>query len=296
MLFAQWKAVLPNKRPFKRSDRVCERHFEKNDILTTWDHNINGVLHKLERGKAKLKPKSVPCLKLDDKSNMISPNIARNSRNNVRQEFRKRKPDLINLVGQNTRIPATTTNNVEVGTCKMTRRNFLRPAPVQDLLQQPTEQQPQKEKEEKLVSSEHLSVLQEDTPDPAIDDSTEEVEDSSFEFIFDDVYEVVLPCTMYGIHRDPARKFIVFSRFDVDTMSVTKALYVDHRLQAKIFINNVSILCERLPELTVELLTSMLSQLDAQKLCQSYTAVSTTSSHCNVVAIEGTDYCNACAQ
>lgn len=295
MLFDQWKAVLPTKRPFKRSDRVCERHFKKNDILTTWDHNINGVLHKLERGKAKLKPNSVPCMNLDDKSNMISPTMPRNSRNNVRQEIRKRTPDLINLVGQNVRIPATTTNIVKEETCQMARRNFLRPAPVEDLMHIPIEQPPPKEN--KLLPTEQLSVIQEDTSTiSAIDNCTEDLEDSSFEFIFDDVYEVVLPCTMYGIHRDPARKFIVFSRFDVDTMSVTKALYVDHHLQAKIFINNVSILCERLPELTVELLTNMLSQLDAQKLCQSYSVSTTSDHHCNVVAIEGADYCNACAE
>lgn len=292
MLFEQWKAVLPHKRPFKRSDRVCERHFQKNDILTTWDHNINGVLHKLERGKAKLKPNSVPCLNLDDKSNMISPAIPRNSRNNVRQEIRKRTPDLINLVGH-VRIPANTTHIVEVETRQMTRRNFLRTAPVENLMQQTVEQLPQNE--EMLVPTEQRSVTQEDTPISAIDNSAEELEDSSFEFIFDDVYEVVLPCTMYGIHRDPARKFIVFSRFDVDTMSVTKALYVDHRLHARIFINNVSILCERLPDLTVEVLTNMLSQLDAQKLCQSYRASTTSGHQCDVVALEGTDYCNACA-
>lgn len=289
MLFDQWKAVLPNKRPFKRSDRVCERHFLKHDILTTWDHNINGVLHKLERGKAKLKPNSVPCLNLDDKSNMISPTTPRNSRNNGKQAIRKRAPDLINLVGQDIRTPATNTNIGKLESCPTTRRNFLRPAPVVDLMQKSLEQSTQKD--EILLPTEQVSVIQKDTPTSTIHDSTEDVENSSFEFIFDDVYEVVLPCTMYGIHRDPDRKFIVFSRFDVDTMSVTKALYVDHSLQARVFINNVSILCEQLPELTVELLTNMLSQLDAQKLC-----LSTKSDLCNVVAMEGVDYCNACAQ
>lgn len=287
-MFAQWKAVLPNKRPFKRSDRVCERHFQKNDILTTWDHNINGFLHKLERGKAKLKPNSVPCLNLDDKSNMITPNTARNNRNNVKQEIRKRTPDLINLV----RIPATTTNFVEVEKCQMTSRTFLRSAAVDNVVKEPSKKQPQIE--DKLVPTEQVSTIPEDVPVVANDDeATEEMEDSSFEFIFDDVYEVVLPCTMYGIHRDPARKFIVFSCFDVNTMSVTKALYVDHRLHAKVYINNVSVLSEQLPELTVELLTNMLSLLDSQKLCQSY---GVSADHCNIVAIEGSNYCNACTQ
>lgn len=41
-------------------DRVCERHFNKEDIQTTWDHVINGELLQMERGKPKLKSNAIP--------------------------------------------------------------------------------------------------------------------------------------------------------------------------------------------------------------------------------------------
>lgn len=65
-IFAQWKAVLPKKREFKRMDRVCERHFNVEDIQKTWDHIINGELHQLLRDKPKLKENAVPSLNLNN--------------------------------------------------------------------------------------------------------------------------------------------------------------------------------------------------------------------------------------
>ena len=66
---------MPKKREFKEQDRVCERHFRKSDIITTWDHVINGVLHQLPRGKPRLNPTAIPELNLpviDDKLCIVS--------------------------------------------------------------------------------------------------------------------------------------------------------------------------------------------------------------------------------
>lgn len=59
-IFNSWVEVLPKKRPFKKIDRVCEHHFDESDIIKTWDHIINGKLHRLDRGKPKLKCNAVP--------------------------------------------------------------------------------------------------------------------------------------------------------------------------------------------------------------------------------------------
>lgn len=40
--FESWKRRLFNKREFRETDRVCERHFDKTQILTHWEHIIDG--------------------------------------------------------------------------------------------------------------------------------------------------------------------------------------------------------------------------------------------------------------
>lgn len=49
-LFDAWSKVLPNKRPLKAHDRVCERHFEDGDIIQFWESTINGQIHQTPRG------------------------------------------------------------------------------------------------------------------------------------------------------------------------------------------------------------------------------------------------------
>lgn len=60
----KWKQILPKKREFKWTDKVCERHFEDKFIVTTWDHIIEGKLHQVERNKPKLKPDAIPTLNI----------------------------------------------------------------------------------------------------------------------------------------------------------------------------------------------------------------------------------------
>ena len=38
--------------------------------------------------------------------------------------------------------------------------------------------------------------------------------ESIFEELYDNIYEVELPCTLWGVHREPDRKFAAFSRFE----------------------------------------------------------------------------------
>lgn len=125
------------------------------------------------------------------------------------------------------------------------------------------------------------------------------IDDSFFDFIYDDVYEVVLPTTMYGIHRDPDRKFIVFSLFDAEKMTTIKSLYVNDRLQAKMSIDSVIIETGTFPELTVDVLTNMLAQMDAQKLCEAYDDrrnEDDSKEQCLVLTTDGSDLCEGCSQ
>lgn len=61
-----WQNALPKRRPLKRTDRICNRHFDPSDVLTHWDHTINGKVVKMERDKVMLKPNAVPSLNLSE--------------------------------------------------------------------------------------------------------------------------------------------------------------------------------------------------------------------------------------
>lgn len=103
------------------------------------------------------------------------------------------------------------------------------------------------------------------TPDNHDSDTALEEErarQAIFESIYDDIYEVVLPSTLWGIHRDPERKFIVFSEFDVSTMDTAKLLHISDTCQLKAFIHKIEVELAKRDQLSVELLTETLGELD----------------------------------
>lgn len=79
-----------NKRAFRETDRVCERHFDRSQILTHWDHVIEGKLYQLEREKPKIKPSAVPYLNLPDQQTDLIQSAAKR-RTGHATEIKKRK-------------------------------------------------------------------------------------------------------------------------------------------------------------------------------------------------------------
>lgn len=59
-IFIAWKKRLYNKREFRPKDKICERHFTKDQIVTHWDHFIDGANVQLQRDKPKLKATAIP--------------------------------------------------------------------------------------------------------------------------------------------------------------------------------------------------------------------------------------------
>lgn len=89
--FEQWKNVLFNKREFRETDRVCERHFDGNQILTHWEHIINGEVHQIEREKPKIKADAIPYLNLPNTEDAVLP------QKRSHKEPKKRKQNLTNV-------------------------------------------------------------------------------------------------------------------------------------------------------------------------------------------------------
>lgn len=115
-----------------------------------------------------------------------------------------------------------------------------------------------------------------------------------FESIFDDVFEVVLPTTLWGIHRDPERKFIAFSEFDANSMTTVKLLYVSSTLELKTFLHNVELQKSKRTDLSVETLTTSLNELDDTRACETL-KLGLNLVECQIVVEEG-DYCRTCTK
>lgn len=92
----------------------------------------------------------------------------------------------------------------------------------------------------------------------AHDDKKREV----FTEIYDDVCKVELPSTLWGIHKDPESQFIAFTMFDINQMKCSKVLKITDIYKMEIHVNGVEKSCEILNELSVDILTDLLRELD----------------------------------
>lgn len=91
-----------------------------------------------------------------------------------------------------------------------------------------------------------------------------------FETLYDDIYDVTLPSTLWGLHRDIERKFIVFSFFDSNAKSTTKTLYIDDTLSYVIKVGSKVLLSDSLPEITTEFIGELLNKIEKYYLCKNY--------------------------
>lgn len=87
-----------------------------------------------------------------------------------------------------------------------------------------------------------------------------------FETLFDEVYEVELPSTLWGIHRDLDRTFIAFTEFSKDSMNVRKYLFIDQSLQYRMSVGQRTMQSGILPAASTEAITELLTKLDEIKV------------------------------
>lgn len=83
-----------------------------------------------------------------------------------------------------------------------------------------------------------------------------------FDGLYDDIFEVELPSTLYGMHRDPDRTFIAFTLIDPITICTAKALHVDRRLCSKLILQGQTVSSTLHDNLTVEEINNILCTLD----------------------------------
>lgn len=47
-------------------------HFKSDDIISTFDHCINGQILKIQRDRPRLKPNALPCLEMTSEQELVS--------------------------------------------------------------------------------------------------------------------------------------------------------------------------------------------------------------------------------
>lgn len=156
-----------------------------------------------------------------------------------------------------------------------------------------------------IVLQETLYELRDDRDDPMKSNERTNIQTGEqmydcvdvtlFDGIYEDIYEVTLPNTLWGIHRDPNRTFIVFSYFDEKTSSTSKLIRLDNGMNAQgwnthIYIRG-KVVNKYLSNLSIEYLTDLVNQVDEYRICEKFDS----NSKCGVVAVER-NLCTHCHQ
>lgn len=237
-LLNQWIAVLPHKkRTFKAHDRVCERHFDEADIVQFWESTINGQVHLTKRDKPKLRENAVPSKNLPS---------ADESPLKPQEEQNKRS-----------------------GRAKILSQQIIKPA-KRKLKSEDEEPAIQWVKIENIVPfTEEVTDMKKIIEEAEIEFNLSTENQEIFESLYDGAFDVILPSLLWGIHRDPDRKFMAFSEFNQKTMSNCKLLHITDGLRCSTFINNnlkSSKMLEVEEQATCHFLSSMLEELDKEPL------------------------------
>lgn len=70
-------------------------------------------------------------------------------------------------------------------------------------------------------------------------------------------------CVSVGIHRDPEeRQYIAFTMFDAIQMKCSIAVKITNTFELNVFVNGTQTSTETLNELSVDVLTKLLNQLN----------------------------------
>lgn len=135
-----------------------------------------------------------------------------------------------------------------------------------------------------------------------------------FEMLYDEVFEVTLPSTLWAIQRfvvfshifyknkvnqfyscrDPEKKFIVFSCFDEKCMGNLKTIFLDNKNISKLFIRQKCVLEDKIEVFTTEHINNLLEEMDSYKVCAGIYSKDYQS--CDGLSTDDDAYCNICKE
>ncbi|XP_050073030.1 uncharacterized protein LOC126561129 [Anopheles maculipalpis] len=210
--FEEWRLALPKHRPLRPHDRVCEKHFKPTDIQRAWTYHIEGKTKKLLRMIPVLLPDAIPSI-----FNVVKPDAGTVATGKKR---RKKSPE------------RSEEENVIV---------------VVESTSQPVEEPVDREQSMVIFieESESMDVNKPDVVTPSENGAVESLgtemdggeKETIFEELYDNIFEVELPSTLWGVHREPDRAYVAFSRFGWcqrdGNMSRSVSLLIDSALEVR---------------------------------------------------------------
>lgn len=224
-------------------DRICERHFTKDQILTHWDHIIDGKLVQLGREKPRLKDNAIPQLNLEVRLLHTKRTRAQTSKKSKTIQVKQE------TVETDDRLEGMDESNDDVS------ENHS------EMISASDEEVVDVTIEKLTPAGTAADVKSEGNGDNGDANAKQKI----FEAIYDDIYEVVLPNTLWGIHRDPDQKFIAFTQFDPVKMNCGKLLLVSNTFRIRASVGGVEISNETVTALSVESISKALGELDEQQ-------------------------------
>uniref|UniRef100_A0A182PP54 THAP-type domain-containing protein n=1 Tax=Anopheles epiroticus TaxID=199890 RepID=A0A182PP54_9DIPT len=183
--FEEWRQVLPAHRPLRSHDRVCEKHFKPEEIQRDWTYQIGGHTKKLMRAKPVLLPDAIPSI-FDS-----VPPVDRKGTKSRRKQPREPPEEQREVVV----VVEQPNQDNDIICVEQTAMVVVIEDESTDVANQPPT----------AVECNEVEMFQA-KPDAA-------ARESIFEELYDNIYEVELPSTLWGVHREPDRKFAAFSRF-----------------------------------------------------------------------------------
>ena len=133
---------------------------------------------------------------------------------------------------------------------------------IKILIEQELEAPPQQVVEETINTDEHH-----DKPiEPQVSTEDDEKKREMFDNLYDEAFDVTMPSLLWGIHRDPERKFIAFSEFNQETLSASKIVLISDTLNYKTVIKSqlASSKVLKAEDVTTENFSTILDELEKE--------------------------------
>lgn len=90
-----------------------------------------------------------------------------------------------------------------------------------------------------------------------------ELKRQRFMQIYNDIANIELPCSLWGVHRDSHNyRYIAFTKFDDDHMQCAKVLRITDTLQMDVRVDGVSKSMGHLDELSIDIIADAIRNLD----------------------------------
>uniref|UniRef100_W8C6B4 THAP-type domain-containing protein n=1 Tax=Ceratitis capitata TaxID=7213 RepID=W8C6B4_CERCA len=296
-------------RPIKSSWRVCQHHFEKKDILQDFSHTIGGEMYVIERERPRLKPNAVPTKNLhsekfpQNEQNIKMKNtylkVASNStdidiadggahkdRNHINDKTQItenciEKPHIIKVIDTVLHNNKKANLPTQPETAKEIHKNVEYVREYNEQINRPNFENFEAEKSKSNSNGTDKAGVLERSPSkeslnenkiaypPQCSNTPTPTDPESFENLFDNVFEIVLPTTLWGVHRSTQQNRIMFVSIEEELLNINKMITVNDKGELKIYLAERVIREEQWPLsiLTTEHISNMLAELESMQIC-----------------------------